>query len=120
MTLVLGKMDQMLCPVTSMMSYLVRGSLAGPLFVYPDGSFLTRDHFVEEVRGALDSTGVDPTLFNSHSFRIRAATTAVARGLEDSLIKTLGRWESSAYLCYTKIPRLELANYTKVLAGVPA
>ena len=119
-TLVLGKTDQMLCPVTSMLSYLVvRGSLAGPLFVYPDGSFLTRDRFVEEVRGALDSAGVDPMLFNSHSFRIGAVTTAAARGLEDSLIKTLGRWESSAYLRYVKIPRSELANYTKVLAGVP-
>ena len=75
-----------------MMSYLVvRGSSARPLFVYPDGSFLTRDRFVEEVRRALDSAGVDPALFNSHSFRIGAATTAAARGLEDSLIKTLGR-----------------------------
>ena len=119
-TLVLGKTDQILCPVSSMMSYLVvRGSSAGPLFVYPDNSFLTRDRFVEEVRRALGSAGVDPALFNSHSFRIGAATTAAARGLEDSLIKTLGRWESSAYLRYVRIPRSELANYTRVLAGVP-
>ena len=75
-----------------MRSYLVvRGSSAGPLFIYPDGSFLTRDGFVEEVHRALDSAGVDPTLYNSHSFKIRAATTAAARGLEDSVIKTLGR-----------------------------
>ena len=119
-TLVLGKTNQLLCPVSSMMSYLVvRGSSTGPLFIYPDKSFLTRDRFVDEVRRALHAVGVDPTLFNSHSFRIGAATTAAARGLEDSLIKTLGRWESSAYLRYVKIPRSELANYMKVLADIP-
>ena len=117
-TLVLGKTDQVLCPVSSMMSYLVvRGSSPGPLFIYSDKSFLTRDRFVEEVRKALVSAGEDPALFNSHSFRIGAATTAAARGLEDSLIKTLGRWESSAYLRYVRIPRSELATYTRVLAG---
>ena len=78
-----------------------------------DSSFMTCDCFVEEVRRALGSAGVDPALFNSHSFRIVAVTT----GLEDSLIKTLGRWESSAYFHYVKIPRLELANCTRVIMG---
>ena len=73
---------------------------------------------MEDVCKALDSAGVDPALFNSHSFRIGAATTAAARGLEDSHIKILGSWESLAYLRYVKIPRLEFANYTRVLAGV--
>ena len=113
-TLVLGKTDKTLCPVSSMMSYLVvRGSSAGPLFVYPDNSFLTRDRFVEEVRRALGSAGVDPALFNSHSFRIGAATTAAARGLEDSLIKTLGRWESSAYLRYVRNPKIGVGQLHK-------
>ena len=44
------------------------------------------------------------------SLRIGAATTAAAKGLEDSIIKTLGRWESVAYLQYVKIPRQQLAG----------
>jgi len=31
-------------------------------------------------------------------FRIEVATSAAARALEDSIIKTLGRWKSLAYL----------------------
>lgn len=61
-TLVLGKTNQVLCPVSSMMSYLVvRGSSTGPLFIYPDKSFLTRERFVDLVRRALHTAGMDPT-----------------------------------------------------------
>ena len=42
-----------------------------------------------------------------HNFRIGAATTAAARGLQDSLIKTLGRWESAAYTLYIRTPKSE-------------
>ncbi len=41
-----------------------------------------------------------------------AATTAAARGLEDSTVRTLGRWKSLAYLDYIKIPREQLSTYS--------
>ena len=60
--------------------------------------------------------GLEASKFAGHSFRIGAATTAAARGVEDSLIKTLGRWESSAYLLYVRIPRERLAGLSTVLS----
>ena len=37
-------------------------------------------------------------------------------GVEDCIIKTLGRWESLAYLQYVKLPREQLGDYSAVLA----
>ena len=96
---------------------MVRGNSSGPLFTWKDGVFLTQANFVAGVKKALESAGLDTSNFNRHSFRIGAATTAAARGMENSMIKTLGHWESDAYQRYVKIPRQELANYTKILAN---
>ena len=46
----------------------------------------------------LQKKGIDQINYASHSFRIGAATTAAAAGLPAWLIKTLGRWNSNAYL----------------------
>ena len=39
-----------------------------------------------------------------HSFWIGVATAAVARGVPDHLIKTLGQWSSEAYQRYIGTP----------------
>ena len=72
---------------------------------------------MEAVRRALATAGLDQRQYCGHSFRIGAATTAATRGMEDSIIKTLGRWKSLAYLDYVKIPRGQLANYSRILAA---
>ena len=64
------------------------------------------------VRDALAAAGIDEVSYCGHSFRIGAATT---RGVEDSVIKTLGRWESTAYIQYVRIPREQLTGYFRVL-----
>ena len=87
-TIVLGRTNRSpLCPVSALLSYLVvRGMAPGPLFIWDNGHFLTRAHFVAEVKKALELAGADASDFNGHSFRIRAASTAAANGMEDSLI----------------------------------
>ena len=40
------------------------------------------------------------------SFRIGAATTAASQGIQDSVIKMLGRWQSSAYILYICTPHI--------------
>ena len=53
---------------------------------------------------ALKQSSINLVHYSGHGFRISTATTAAACGLEDSLIQTLGRWESTAYLRYITQP----------------
>ena len=79
-------------------------------------NYLTRILLVNRLNAALHQDGRAAKDFNGHSFRIGAATTAARCGLEDSLIQTLGRWKSAAYLAYIKIPRDQLAATAARLA----
>ena len=83
-----------------------QGKLIGPT-VYMGGQsrFLTRDHFVRGVWAALSEAGYVAKDYAGHSFRIGAATTAAKHGIQDSLIKTLGRWERGDYKHWTRDPR---------------
>ena len=117
-TLYVGRTGVDLCPVAAVLSYLeLRGCRPGPLFLFQSWKPLTRPRFVAVVREALEKAGLDERKYCSHSFRIGAATTAASRGMEDCIIKTLGRWESVAYLQYVRIPRERLASISGVLAA---
>ncbi len=112
-SLFIGKVASDLCPVSAILAYMVvRGKSEGPLFRFRDRKPLTRQKLVTAVKNALEKAGVDPGQYSGHSFRIGAATTAAARGLEDSTVRTLGRWKSLAYLEYIRIPREQLAAHT--------
>ena len=114
-TVYLGRTGQDLCPVAAILSYLAQfsGSKAkrsGPFFQFSDGRPLTRERLVKELRRGLELAGVKADNYAGHSFRIGAASTAAAQGLSDSLIKTLGRWESAAYTLYIRTPRRTLCS----------
>ena len=117
-TVYLGRTDGAICPVAASLAYMVsRGPAAGPFFTFGDGRCLTRERFVKAVRDALQRSGVDSSRYAGHSFRIGAATTAANRGIQDSLIKVLGRWESSAYTLYVRTPRETLCQVAKTLVA---
>ena len=116
--LYLGRTGTDLCPVAALLDFLqARGTAPGMLFTFEDGRLLTRQRFVDLVRDALQKAGVPREKYSGHSFRIGAATTAAARGVEDCIIQTLGRWESLAYLRYVRLPREQLAGYSTLLAS---
>ena len=48
----------------------IRGLSPGPLFIWEDGSPLTRAAMVKEIQSALASVDIDPTPYSGHSFRI--------------------------------------------------
>ena len=90
----------------AVLGYLVvRGHGPGPLFKFKDGHSLTRQR--------LQVAGLDCIKYCGHSFRIGAATTAAKKGMEDAI----RRWRSLAYLEYIKIPREQLAGYSKSVAA---
>ena len=63
--------------------------------------------------------GIDVSAYTGHSFWIGAATTAAACGLLESLIKTLGGWESSAYMLYIRTLQSTLCAVVQKLVRAP-
>ena len=113
----LGKSESAVCPVLATVWYIgVRKLEPGPLFILESSAPLTRSFLVAELQAALKAPGMDESLNNAHSFRIGAATTAAQQGVEDSLIQTLGRWQSDAYKTYIKLPCAQLATVSRTLA----
>ena len=55
--------------------------------------------------------------YNTHSFRIGAATSAKMANIPDTYIKMLGYWRSDIYQHYIKTPPEELAKLSKYLAS---
>ena len=105
-----GRTGCPLCPVAAVTAYMVqRGPSGGPFFRFADGAPLTKARFTERVREILQDAGLPYNHFAGHSFRIGAATAAANAGFEDSVIRTLGRWNSSAFQSYIRTPREHLA-----------
>ena len=101
-----GKVGSPLCPVGAGLDYMAtHGSKSGPFFRFSNGDPLTKSKFTKEVRNVLQALGLPYADFAAHSFRIGAATAAARAGVEDSLIRTLGQWNSSAFLAYIRTPR---------------
>ena len=101
--------NAVLRPVHTMRQYLdmrykFAASAFSPLFTdnFHDGIALTRDKFLSHLNSLLQILGYPDGQFSGHSFRIGAATSAAAAGVEDHVIKTLGRWSSDCYLRYIR------------------
>ena len=64
----------------------------------------------------LQKVGLDCSKYLVHSFRIGAATTATAKGIQDSLIKTMGRCQ----LCGKLQPAVCLPRDVELFEGNPS
>ena len=94
-----------------------RNELEGwPTFHLFDNTLCTKGHFIPKLWSALQAAGLVGPNFAGHSFRIGATTTTAECGIEDSTIKALGRWHSSAFLAYLHMPREHLATISHTLS----
>lgn len=56
--------DSDICPVAAILIYLAfRPTVPGPLFIYEDGSYLSRPKLVHSLNHALSSAGIDLSFF---------------------------------------------------------
>ena len=92
----------------------------GPLFSAGQFSPLSKAQVSNTLRHLLQQAGYDSQLYSSHSFRIGAATTSAAAGLSPWIIKTLGQWNSNAYMSYIRCPAHVLREVPTILARTNA
>ena len=69
-----------LCPVTAILAYVaVRPSVSGPLFLFKDGSHLTREQFVQHLRQALKAAGMGTLVTVSAAARLLQLPSGVSK-----------------------------------------
>ena len=113
----LGKTDQNICPVAAIVPYLtIRGTAPGPLLIFENGRMVTRQLFKSAIDSVLSQLHLNKGNFNTHSFRIGAATSAINSGIPAVQVKMLGRWKSDAYQRYVRTSPKELAMLSKTMA----
>ena len=115
---VVGVTGDELCPVAAILDFIeLREDKKGPFFLTSSGEVITKTWFIEQIRSILSTIGVPPLQYAGHSFRVGTATTAAMAGVEDSMIQTLGRWHSSAFLQYIRTPKERLAGMSAILVA---
>ena len=100
----LTSLDSVFCPVVALQRFLsVRGSVLGPLFIFSDGSFLTRNKLSSLIKNCF------PNLFlDTHSLRIGGATLASQLGVSPLLIKN-GSLRSNTFMRYIRYNETDLS-----------
>ena len=101
-----------LCPINALRLYLANHPCPrGPLFVFSNGTFLTRSDINKTLRDTSDGA----INISSHSLRIGAASTAAAMGCPKYLIQSMGRWSSDCFRKYIRIPLQTLHTVSQKL-----
>lgn len=102
-SLVIEPLSQKYCPVRALQNFItIRGSKKGPLFTHMSGHPLSRHDFSATLKSCLEFKGYCSKSYNTHSFRIGRATDLAAKQTPHTIIKSTGRWKSSAYQKYIR------------------
>ena len=97
---VLSVAENEVCPVLLLRQYLTcRGTSAGSLFQYLDGTTPTRLDYWNWLASMLHSCNI-PGKFSTHSLRKGGASHMALMGYTEEQIRLHGRWHSDAYKKY--------------------
>ncbi len=77
--------------------------------MFEDKKPLIKVVFTNKIKDVLQAIGLPYQNFAGHSFRIGAATAPSRAGIEDSTIRMMVSWSSSAFLAYIRTPWDQLA-----------
>ena len=110
-----GSTSNDLCPVAALRRYArVHLDMFGPLFIFHNGNYLTRQH----IHNLLHLSLPDVPNISTHSFRIGGATAAASAGISNSSIQTLGRWSSDAYRRYLRFSDESVHDFCQRMSNV--
>ena len=108
-----------ICAVDAMQRFLRhRQATNGPLFLFKDGTFLTRSHLNMLLSAWIVPLNLVHTQISSHSFCIRAASTAATAGFTAWLIQALGLWSSQCCTRYIRMFPATMASVPNKLVNV--
>ena len=97
------------CPVKVLCNFLaVRPLALGPLFIDFLSRPIKRVRVVYMIKRCISLCGLDPSEFNTHSFRVGRATDLALIGTSDHVIRETGRWKTNAFLRYIRLEKFVL------------
>jgi len=97
------KPDRGTCPLATYRDYcLLRPTKPKAAFTYQDGNPLHATYVRTTLTQLLTRIDLDPSDYNTHSFRIGRASDKWRKGYTDIQIAMAGRWTSAAYKKYIK------------------
>ena len=102
-----------LCPVKALMEYRALLSIEQlhpdkPILQNQDGSALTYKQASSRLKRTFTQSGLDPSGYSSHCFRIGQATEKASDGAPAELIRLAGRWRSNVYHRYIRPTETQL------------
>ena len=101
----ISRVGDQTCPLDKIVAFLkVRPNITGPFFCHFDSSPLTRYQFTAILSKAVKMLKLS-NKYTSHSFRIGASTELALRGFSSDVIQKSGRWRSSCYRSFIRIPQ---------------
>ena len=106
-----GASDDAFAPVRLLNAYRRRSSVPlrsnGPAFVRGNGATLSKAYMLQRTTGLLSQASIrmvdgigQPTAVKAASWRAGGVRSAVDAGLNQAMIRAMGRWRSDAWLSY--------------------